>query len=148
MDANDHIYKGTIGKELTDNSGLAMKEVMLNTTGEELGATYFRGSTPINGIWATNDIGIANACVMPVGYGIVDLIPATLTGNNPPKKQRPAARQLNTRLMQVADRYIEFYEENARQPRLMNGLEMPIQIVRIKPRYNKEFIQLTRKSDN
>ena len=63
------------------------------------------GSTPIDWIWATNDIGIANACVMPAGYGIgdhclfvVDLITSTLTGNNPPKIQRPAARPLNTRL--------------------------------------------------
>ena len=30
MDANDHIYKEAIGTELTDNNGLAIKEVVLN----------------------------------------------------------------------------------------------------------------------
>ena len=72
MDANNHIYKGAIGTSLTDINGLAMKEVILTTTGKALGATYFRGSTPIDGIWETSDIGIANTCVMPEGYGIGD----------------------------------------------------------------------------
>jgi hypothetical protein len=64
MDANNNIYKGAIGTALTDINGLAMKEVILNATGKALGATYFRRSTPIDGIWATSDISIANACVM------------------------------------------------------------------------------------
>ena len=92
MDANDHIYKGNIGTTLTDINGLAMKEVVLTATGKALGATYFRGSTPIGGIWATSNIGIANACVMPAGYGVVDhrlfvvdLIISALSGNNTPK---------------------------------------------------------------
>jgi hypothetical protein len=72
MDANDHIYNGAIGTALTDNNSLAMKEVVLNATGKELGTTYFRGITPIDGIWETSNIGIANACVMPEGYGIGD----------------------------------------------------------------------------
>ena len=91
-----------------------MKEVVLNATGKALGATYFRGSTPIDGIWVTSNIGIANACVMLAGYGVrdhrlfvVDLITSTLTGNNPPKIQRPAARRLNTKLPGVAERYIK-----------------------------------------
>jgi hypothetical protein len=67
IDANNHIYEGVIGTALTRNNGLAMKEVVLNATGKALGATYFRRGTPINGIWATSDIGIANACVMPAG---------------------------------------------------------------------------------
>jgi hypothetical protein len=72
MDANDHIYNGAIGTALTDNNSLAMKEVVLNSTGKELGTTYFRGITPIDGIWENSNIGIANACVMPEGYGIGD----------------------------------------------------------------------------
>ena len=72
MDSNNHIYKGAISKALTDNNGLAKKEVVLNATHKALGATYFRGSTPIDGIWATIDISIANACVMPAGYGVGD----------------------------------------------------------------------------
>ena len=72
LDANNHIYNGAIGTALTDINGLAMKEVVLNATGKELGTTYFKGITPIDGIWETSDIGIANACVVPAGYGIGD----------------------------------------------------------------------------
>ena len=93
MDANNHIYKGAIGTALTDINGLAMKEVVLNPTGKALGATYFRGSTPINSIWATSNIGIANHQLF-----VVDLFTSTLTGNDPPEIQRPAARILNTKL--------------------------------------------------
>jgi hypothetical protein len=50
MDANENIYKGSIGKALTDSDGLAMKEVVREYTNQDLGATYFRGSEPIDGI--------------------------------------------------------------------------------------------------
>jgi DNA repair protein RadD len=33
MDANDHIYQGLIGRELTDDHGLGMNEVILDYTG-------------------------------------------------------------------------------------------------------------------
>ncbi len=33
---------------------------------------YFQGSMPIDAIWATSDVTVTNACVMPVGYGIED----------------------------------------------------------------------------
>jgi len=49
-----------------------MKEVLGSFTGEKLGATYFRGSRPIDGIWATDDIEISNACVLPVAFGMGD----------------------------------------------------------------------------
>ncbi len=120
MDANNHIYKGAIGTALTDINGLAMKEVVLNATGKALGATYFRGSTPIDGIWETSDISVENVCVMPASYGlgdhqlfVVDLITSTLTGSNTTKIQRPAARRLNTKLPGVAEKYIKIYETNA-----------------------------------
>jgi hypothetical protein len=49
-----------------------MKEVMGDFTTKQLGATYFWGREPINAIWATNDVMVANACMMPVGYGVGD----------------------------------------------------------------------------
>jgi hypothetical protein len=49
-----------------------MKEVVEEFTARKLGATYFRGSVPIGAIWATSDVTVANACVMPVGYGVGD----------------------------------------------------------------------------
>jgi hypothetical protein len=49
-----------------------MKEVMGDFTVRQLGATYFRGSEPIDRVWATGDITVTNACVMPVGFGVGD----------------------------------------------------------------------------
>jgi exonuclease III len=51
LDANEDIYKKSIGKALTESEGLNMSEVLGTFTGEKLGATYFRGSKPIDGIW-------------------------------------------------------------------------------------------------
>ena len=72
MDANENTYRGSIGTALTDKEGLAMKEVVWEYTHQDLGAIYFRGREPFDGIWATLDVEIANACVMPAGYGIGD----------------------------------------------------------------------------
>ena len=72
MDANENIYTKRIGKMLTDENGLVMTEVVGAFTGQKLGATFFRGSTPIDGIWATPDIEVVHACVMPCGFGIGD----------------------------------------------------------------------------
>jgi hypothetical protein len=57
---------------LTDRNDLGMKEVVGSFTGKKIGATFFRGSKPIDGVWATLDVDVVSACVMPVGYGIGD----------------------------------------------------------------------------
>ena len=49
-----------------------MKEVVGDFTGKNIGATFFRGITPIDGIWATSDVEVKGACVMPCGYGVGD----------------------------------------------------------------------------
>ncbi len=129
MDANDHIYQGLIGRELTEDHGLGMNEVILDYTGEKLGPTYFRGSIPIDRIWATPDIQIANACVMPAGYGIgdhrlfvVDFVLSSLIGDSTTHIQRPAVRRLNTWLPNVAERYAAIYEEKVIRHRLIERL--------------------------
>ena len=63
LDANEDIYKKSIGQALKNVDGLAMKEVVGDFTGTPLGTTFFRGSKPIDGIWAT----VCNASVMPAG---------------------------------------------------------------------------------
>ncbi len=72
LDANEDIYRKSLGKALTGTDGLSMKEVVGEFTGCKVGSTYFQGSKPINGIWATTDVKISNACIMPVGYIIGD----------------------------------------------------------------------------
>jgi hypothetical protein len=70
LDANKHIYKKSIGKALTDIEGLAMKEVVGDFTGTPIDSTFFCGSKPIDGVWATSDIMVSNAAIMPAEYGI------------------------------------------------------------------------------
>jgi exonuclease III len=68
LDSNEHIYHMALGKALTDIYGLAMKEVVGEFTGTPIGSTFFRGSKPIDGIWATSDVTVNNAAIMPAGY--------------------------------------------------------------------------------
>ena len=105
MDANENIYHKQIGKILTNEEGLVMKEVVGEFTGKQLGATFFRGTEPIDGIWATSDIVVTNACVMPAGYGvgdhhlfIINFLTSSLVGASPPLIVRAAARRLNTKI--------------------------------------------------
>jgi hypothetical protein len=112
LDANEDIYRKSIGKALTDPSGLNMSEVVGTFTGEKLGATYFRGFRPIDGIWATQDLTITGACVMPAGFGVgdhrlfvVDIQMASVIGNNTPKIVRAASRRLNNKMPHVAEKY-------------------------------------------
>jgi hypothetical protein len=72
LDANKHIYKKSIGKALTDINSLAMREVVGDFTRQPVGPTYFQGSKPIDGVWATSDILVCNRTIMPAGYGIGD----------------------------------------------------------------------------
>ena len=42
-----------------------MIEAVGNYTGKKIGATFFRGTKPIDGVWVTSDVVIIGACVMP-----------------------------------------------------------------------------------
>jgi hypothetical protein len=112
LDANENIYRKSLGKTLTDEDGLGMREVVGDFTGEKVGATYFRGSNPIDGVWATADVEVVGACVMPVGFGVgdhrlfqVDFRATSLVGAMPPKIVRAAARRLITTIPGVVERY-------------------------------------------
>jgi hypothetical protein len=72
MDHNEHVYDRTLGKALSNREGLNLQEVILKQTGIPTGATFFWGSHPIDGLWASDDLDISNACIMPFGYGVGD----------------------------------------------------------------------------
>jgi hypothetical protein len=83
-----------------------------------VGATYFRGSKPIDRIWATLDITVCNACIMPAGYGIgdhrlfiIDFASWDIVGDTAPKVVRPASQQLNTKIPRAAAKYARLLEE-------------------------------------
>jgi hypothetical protein len=42
-----------------------MREVVGEFTGKKIGPTFFQGSKSIDGIWATSNLIITHACVMP-----------------------------------------------------------------------------------
>ena len=118
LDANENIYNKSIGKALTDLEGLAMKEVVGSYTNKKVGPTFFRGSGPIDGVWATNEITIANACIMPAGYGlgdhqmfIIDFIATDIIGGNHQKIVRPLTRRLITKLPGVTSKYNSTLED-------------------------------------
>jgi hypothetical protein len=90
MDHNKHVYDGVLGKALSDRNGLNLQEVILKQTGAPTGATFFRGLQPIDGLWASDDLDISKACVMPFGYGVgnhrtfvLDIPLQSLVGVNP-----------------------------------------------------------------
>ena len=57
---------------MTRDSGLGMKEVVGNFTGEKLGTTFFQEKKTIDEVWATSDVVVVGACIMPEGYGVSD----------------------------------------------------------------------------
>ena len=80
-----------MGKTLTDLEELVIREVVGSFTNKKNGAMFFRGSNPINGIWASSDLSISHACILPVGYGIgdhqlfvIDITTADILGSNLP----------------------------------------------------------------
>ena len=103
IDANKDIYKKSIGKALVDNKELCMGEAVGDFTGKKVGATFFRGKKPIDGVWTTADVVITGACVMPAGFGIgdhrlfvLDFLASSLVGHDLIKIVRAVARRLNT----------------------------------------------------
>jgi len=72
MDANEHIYKKSIGRALTESAGLNRNEVVGKFTGKKIGVTYFQGQTLIDGIWVTPDLIVTGVCVIPAGFGVRD----------------------------------------------------------------------------
>eukprot|EP00956_Cyclotella_meneghiniana_P004926 scaffold6070_cov41-Cyclotella_meneghiniana.AAC.5 len=126
---NEDIYSKEIGRQLTAADGLGMNEVVGEYTGSKLGATYFRGTKPIDGVWATNDLQVVGACVMPAGYGIgdhrlfvVDFRIDSMVGVTPPKIVRLAARRLNTKIPHVAEKYQAILEAKMVEHKLNSRL--------------------------
>ncbi len=128
MDHNKHVIKGPMGKDLGDRNGLDLREAIVQHTGTSLGATFFCGSKPINGMWVSSKIDINNACVMPFGYGvgnhcafILD-VPLVLIGLDPVKIVRPVGHRLNSRIAGCCKTYIESLETNITRHRLLERL--------------------------
>ena len=125
LDANEDVYSGKIGRMLTDPLGPDMVETVLATTHAKLGATYFRGSKPIDAIWASKDLKIVGAGAMPVGFGVgdhrmmwVDIQADSMVGFQPQPVKHPKARRLNSRIPRAKKAYNKRLEHNIVKHRL------------------------------
>ena len=123
MDHNEHIIDGCLGKALANKDVPDLKEAIRLHTGASLGATFFQGSWPIDGLWVSSDLDISNACVMPFGFGvgdhrafILDIPLESLVGEN------PVSHRLNSRLPKCGEAYIESLEMNIVKHRLLEFL--------------------------
>jgi hypothetical protein len=119
IDANKNICRGELGRQLTDLDGLGMKEVVGEFTAKQLGATYFRGSEPIDGIWATGNLTVANACMMPVGFGVgdhqlfvIDFATSTLVGLGLHAIIHSMLHHLNTKIEGCVQWYNKILQQN------------------------------------
>jgi hypothetical protein len=129
MDHNKHVINGPLGKELADKEGLDLHEAIVQHTGTSPGATFFRGSKPINGMWVSSNLEISNACMMLFGYGIgdhrtfiLDIPIESLVGVDPVKIVRPAGRRLNSRLPGCSQSYINSLKGNITRHQLLERL--------------------------
>jgi hypothetical protein len=129
MDHNKHVYDRLLGKALGDRDGLNLQEVILTHTGAPTGATFFRSSQPIDGLWTSDNLDISNACVMPFGYGVgnyrafvLDIPLQSLVGVNPVCIVRPASCRLNSRLPGSNKAYVRSLEKNIIQHHLIEHL--------------------------
>jgi hypothetical protein len=133
MDANKHIYKKSIGCSLTNQEGLNMQEVVGEFTGKKLWPTFFRGTKPIDGVWATDDLVVTHACVMPVGYGVddhqmfvVNFQAASLVREAPFRVKQFSSRRLNTKVSSgTTKNYLAQLKENLSQHKLIKKLGNP-----------------------
>ncbi len=130
MDANEDIYRKSIRKSLTERDGLNMVEVVGEFTGKRLGPTFFRGLKLIDGIWATPDIAVTHACVMPAGFGvgdhhlfIVNFQEASLVGEARQRIAQFTSRRLNTKASNGAtQKYLRRLEANLECHKLIKRL--------------------------
>jgi hypothetical protein len=114
-----NIYWGELGRQLTDLDGLGMKEVVGEFTARQLRATYFQGSEPINGIWATGNLMVSNACMMPVGFRVgnhqlfvINFVTPTLVGSGLHTIIHLALCQLNMKIEGCAQWYNKTLQRN------------------------------------
>ena len=89
---------------------------------KKLGATFFQGTKPIDGVWHTPDVIVTGACVMPTGYSVgnhrlfvIGFLNSSLVGLSPPGIVRSQAWRLNMKIPCAAEKYVDKFENNINQ---------------------------------
>ena len=106
-----------------------MKEVVGAFMNQPVGPTFFRGSKPIDGVWATSDISVCNAAIMSASYGIgdhplfvIDFTESDVIEISQQKVIRPTSRRLNTKIPRVTADYTRILEEKVLFHRLIEQM--------------------------
>jgi exonuclease III len=129
LDANEDVYRGDIGRCLTDENGLDLVEAVSRTCGKKLSATHFRGSKPIDAVWVSKELEVINAAAMPIGYGVgdhrmfvLDITTKSMVGFNPQPVKHPKARRLNSKIPRARHAYNRRYKKLLSKHRLTKKL--------------------------
>ncbi len=103
-----------------------MRDVVGVFTHQPVGPTFLRGTKPIDGVWATSDISVCNAAIMPAGYGIgdhrlfvINFAESDKIGISHQKVVRPTSWHLNTKIPRVAAGYARILGEKVLAHRLI-----------------------------
>jgi hypothetical protein len=107
-----------------------MGEVVGEFTSKKIGPTFFQGSKPIDWIWATSNLILTHACVMPAGFGVrdhcmfvIDFEELSMVGLAPFQVQRYSSWRFNTKLLSGGtQKYVNRLEGNISRHRLIEKL--------------------------
>jgi hypothetical protein len=107
-----------------------MQEVVREFTGKKIEPTFFRGSKPIDRVWASSNLAVSHACIMPAGFGvgdhrmfIVDFHESSMVGVGPFRVQWFTSRRLNTSVSRGAtQKYAERTEAKFAKHHLIKNL--------------------------
>jgi hypothetical protein len=156
LDSNEDIYKKSLGKSLIKRDGLNMSEVVGDFTGKKIGPTFFRGSKPIDGIWAMPNLVVTHACVMLASYGVgchwlfvVDFQERSLIGEAPFRIKQFTTQRLNTKVSSGATKkYISRLEDSLDPYSLIECLGQLHTTHKSKQAFHKGLNKLDKQSKN
>ncbi len=125
-----------------------MQEVVGEFTGKKFGLLFFRGTKPIDGVWATDNM------VVPDGYGVgnhqmfvVNFQAASLVGEVPFRVKQFSSRCLNTKDSSgTTKNYLAQLEENLSQHKLIKKLGNLHIRYQKKRHFQRELYKLDRQS--
>jgi hypothetical protein len=121
--------KSLLGKPSPVSRASTCKRSSENSQARRCGL-HSSGKARINGVWATSNLVVFHACIMPAGFGvgthrmfIIDFQESSMAGAAPFRVQHFTSRWLNTKVSSGAiQKYIERLEANIAKHHLIKKL--------------------------
>jgi hypothetical protein len=128
MDANEHVIDGELLCKRLRSKEIGMREVVHERAGPGPN-TWFRGTEPIDGIWATDDIEVTAAAYLPYDPELGDHRPVvadftmrSILGTEFHRILPQKARRLNSRVKPIRQKYIDRLEEQFKRHKIYDRL--------------------------